>query len=949
MMLLLTVFGIALGIFHRELATTISSSFASETQSESAISIELILFSFIALFPINIILGGTIPLLVRIDEARFGAVGNAGAAFGPIYAAETLGAATGALATGLWSIQSLGLRNTLFLVSALCGVAFVTCRASFLPIRRDESKRIRIDDGLATKSNTATNTGANFGARWILLVVVAFASCSSLAMEVIWQRLFVIVFGSDTHSLAITTAAYLIGIAIGALLANSICRRSVANIKLYGMVLVGIAVTLLLATLAIFAWIQNEDSIVWTVGQVVAYPILARFLFAFFILVIPATAIGVGLPLAASIWINPKKKLGQGIGELYASALVGNIAGVLASGYLLVPAFGLRGSAVLLSLLCLAGGIGVMLFGSFLSNAENGSTKVTSRFRQMLLAVSVVFWIALAVHLLNRDETVGTYSDRLGWQVDSYREAAANTVAVISSRKDPDVRKMLIDGVSIGESGGGVDEKQQLLAHLPFLLRPDATKQNVLTIGLGTGILAGELLENDLVAQVCCVEISPAVIEAAELFSDLNHNAIENERLDLVRADGVTFLRNQNRQFDVIVSDAKSRPGHAGNVNFFSREYYQLCSQRLTEDGMFVQWIALNTSARATEIILRTFCESFPHGHVAIAAPGSLFVVGSRSPLQLDQDHIERYLAKPAANSLRQYEWKSYHDMLSMYWLDQESLVRSRLSDIAVNSFDRPLLESTALQSYHYEPQTTGNLQLRKLRSLIQFDLAGDIENSLWNGEPLSKLSDSALSDDLINGRLGSIEVLSGAIAYSERKSHWLDAAAEHYQHASELLPELTRQAIIADGFRVLADNAKRDSNVDAEFSALAHVDELKAAKASELFRMGEILVEIDQAEKSLDFFFRAAKIAPEQPNYQAELGFAMLRLQRLHQAKFRFEKILKAHPEHSLSMLGLGIAVNRGDSANDSAEGIRLIKKALTLQPELADRYRQTTDTFEN
>ena len=933
--LLLAALGLLLAIFLRDFAWQVSSMFASEATDGSPTG--LIAFAFAALFPINFLLGGTIPLLVSIDAANSKDVANAGRAFGPIYAAETLGAAIGALVTGFWSIQTIGLRNTMCLVAAICCIGNVICQLSGNRFAEAASNA----DPPET-ANAKTKVDKN---RWVLLLVVALASCSSLAMEVIWQRLFVIVFGSDTHSLAITTAAFLIGVALGAIIAQAFYRWATNGTKVYGLILIGIACALLAATLTIFSWIQNEGSIVWITKLIIEYPVAARFLFAFSILIIPATAIGIGLPVAASIWIDQRSNLGTGVGQLYAAALAGNIIGVILSGYVLVPTFGLRGSSVLLSFLCLAGGLGLVLFET-MSSRSKSSGSIPARLGQALMVAAVVCWVALAVHLLNRDANVGVYSDRSQWQVDFYQETAANTVSVISSRQDSDVRKMLIDGVSIGESGGGVDEKQQLLAHLPFLLRPGATEQEILTIGLGTGILAGELLENESVAKVCCVEISDAVIEAAELFSDLNDNALENSRLDLVQADGVKFLRSQNREFDVIVSDAKSRPGHAGNVNFFSRDYYQLCSERLSSDGMFVQWIALNTSTRATEIILRTFCDSFDYGHVAIAAPGSLFVIGSKSPLRLEKQHIDNYLTSPMAESLRQYAWNSYDDLLSMYWLDQHSLVQSRLSDIAINSFDQPLLESTALDSFHYSPQTTGNLQLRKLRNLIQFDQAGDIENSRWNSEPLSKLSDVEFANDLIKGRIAALEVIAGSIAYSERKDQWLDDAAEHYQQAGALLPGMTRQSLIAGDYRTIAANAKQAGDIDSEFSALANVDDLMCADADELFRMGEILVASDQTEKSLDFMFRAAKLAPEQPNFQAELGFGMLRLQRLNQAKSRFNKVLSTYPEHGLSMLGLGITLSR---SNDVDEGNRLIQKAIQLQPDLSERFRQATDAFAN
>ena len=129
---------------------------------------------------------------------------------------------------------------------------------------------------------------------------------------------------------------------------------------------------------------------------------------------------------------------------------------------------------------------------------------------------------------------VGLLPDR--YDVRWYREGPANTVTVFSEKTEPNRLKMSVDGIVIGESGGGVDEKQQMLAQLPFLLRSASrlnesssepsqqppTSDSVLTIGLGTGILAGQVAQIPTVATVTCVELSPAVIDASREFSDAN-------------------------------------------------------------------------------------------------------------------------------------------------------------------------------------------------------------------------------------------------------------------------------------------------------------------------------------------------------------------------------------------------------------------------------------------
>ena len=183
-----------------------------------------------------------------------------------------------------------------------------------------------------------------------------------------------------------------------------------------------------------------------------------------------------------------------------------------------------------------------------------------------------------------------------GWNELFYFEDSVQTIAVIESQEREGYKKLLIDGVSIGESGGGVDEKQQMLAHLPAMLTKKAEPLRVYTIGLGTGILASELAEQDAVESVVAIELSKGVVRSVDFFADDNHTLSANPKVQIINDDGIRFLRQSDQEFDAIVSDGKSRPGATSNVSFFSREYYLLCERKLSGDGLFVQWVSIKLS-----------------------------------------------------------------------------------------------------------------------------------------------------------------------------------------------------------------------------------------------------------------------------------------------------------------------------------------------------------------
>ena len=159
-------------------------------------------------------------------------------------------------------------------------------------------------------------------------------------------------------------------------------------------------------------------------------------------------------------------------GAIYPAALIGNVAGVLTVGFYLIPAVGLRNSVLVLAGICVFCGVSLLLV--FLLRL----TKPPRLTFQAVVLLACIGWLltAWAVssgRLFRQFWPVGVASQGPDWKLDFYTEGPANTVAVVSHVDDPFIRRMIVDGVTIGESQGGVDEKQQLLAHLPFLLRKD--------------------------------------------------------------------------------------------------------------------------------------------------------------------------------------------------------------------------------------------------------------------------------------------------------------------------------------------------------------------------------------------------------------------------------------------------------------------------------------------
>lgn len=890
-------------------------------------------FSFLlaTVFPINVLLGGIVPVLTK--AALLKPTDNVQTAFGWIYAWETLGAAIGSCVVVFLAVPTIGTRNSLLIAASIVFVWTVVGVFSGSKRKHPEYSESEVEEPFAAAdSNHPTENPVRL--RWLLLLTALASSCASLGMELVWQRYFAVVFGSDSHSYAVVATVFLVGNSIGASLASRMVRVRSAIRILYQWQLLLVGGAILLSIWSLAVWLRIE-TLQWTLGWLEEHPLLGRMGMAVAVLLLPAVVIGTALPVLVKIWSAGQDSLGKKTGEIYACVIGGNVVGILACAGWLIPTFGLQLTAIILATICVAASVGFYFIATF---------RAPKRRSIGGWLLSIGYWIAIVglgclAFFIAKSPTRPGLSESGEWVVDHYVEQASHTVAVMHAKDTPTHKRLIIDGVTIGESGGGVDEKQQVLAHLPFVIG-DVKRPNVLTIGLGTGILAGELAANEQVESVTCVELSSAVIDAARWFADENRDVLDDQKFDLVHGDGVQYLRNSKTDFDVIVSDGKSRPGAASNLPFFSEEYYHICSEALSENGVFVQWVSLRCDQRELETILRTFCGKFPFGHVAIAAPDSAYLVGTRAPISFMPAAIKGYLKGQSTETLRSYGWADTDDFLSMYWLDQ-TVVENVLSDVVPNTFDRPVLENFAWASYQHSVSQQPT-QLSMLKQLLERD-----ELKILNGQPAADSESQQIAELISKGRQAATELIAGELIRFEGQEDWLDNATTHFKKAIELMPNMHRQLHVVDDFRRLAAEAKSTQNVSVEFSALLNMSELNGTTATDETRLANILAGQNRGDLALQHYFRAVELSDQHPRYLLAFGEALLQQKRYSAALRQFEKAMNSP-----------LTSREDSSANDDlkplakmlkgiallklrrAEGQKIVDEVLKERPDLQEVY---------
>ena len=145
-------------------------------------------------------------------------------------------------------------------------------------------------------------------------------------------------------------------------------------------------------------------------------------------------------------------------------------------------------------------------------------------------------------------------------------------------------RVLTLDGV-VQTTEGDEFIYHEMMAHVPILAHGSARR--VLIVGGGDGGMAREVLRHSSVEHVTMVEIDAGVVEFSKKYlPSLSSGAFEDERLDLVIADGADFVAGTDRRFDVAIIDSTDPVG-PGEV-LFTDTFYGRAKRCLAEGGVLV-------------------------------------------------------------------------------------------------------------------------------------------------------------------------------------------------------------------------------------------------------------------------------------------------------------------------------------------------------------------------
>ncbi|ABU56647.1 fused MFS/spermidine synthase [Roseiflexus castenholzii] len=626
----------------------------------------------LALVPPTFLMGGTLPLLAHLLAVRHR---DHGRRLGALYAINTFGGVLGALAAGLVLIPSLGVSGSLYLGGALdltaAGVAFWLARtwreapldpaatpqpaaSAPTPTPRHASRPLaqRASGGRAVVAVQAMGASATDApaahngaiattampsaskralplptpAR-LALIGYTLSGFAALGYQVVWTRTLAIFSLNAVYSFTIMLVTFLIGLAVGSAWMGRRIDRYEQPLALFGWLQIGIGMS---AVIALYAFARMPTLLdIFTARTGFLASLWAEFFAAAVIMMMPTLLMGAVFPVAARLYATPpdtdnpvapdRGGVGARVGRLYALNTVGATLGAFMAGFVFIPLIGLQHSSLLLAMLNLALGAGATL-------------RASPTLGERLRLAGVTGATLLAAALLPPGVYLG-FREGVIPELVYYREGVDATVAVFEV-KYPPLKMSFVNGRNEVPTDKHSMRAFHVLGHLPALLRPDA--QNALMIGFGNGIASGAMATHPL-PRIHAVELVAEQVEAARLYEAENRSVLDRPGFQITIEDGRNYLLRSAERYDIITADA-THPINSSSWALFTFEFYTMVKSRLTDDGVFVQWLPFHDlSERDYRDIVCTFQRVFPHTTLWYTGATHSFLVATPRPLTRDQ------------------------------------------------------------------------------------------------------------------------------------------------------------------------------------------------------------------------------------------------------------------------------------------------------------------------
>ena len=612
--------------------------------------------SSVCLLPPTILMGASLPAIVRWLKTT----PNAVSWWGLLYGGNTAGAVLGCLLAGFYLLRLHDMATATFAAAA---INFAVAAISYLL-----SKRVPADAGApeAPESETAAAAPAAGRPAWPVYAAIALSGATALGAEVVWTRLLGMLLGLTVYIFSIILAVFLIGLAIGSWVGSMMVRTVRPRLAL------GFCQLLLTAGIAWTAWIIAKSLPYWPINPLLTISPwhtfqldMVRCLWA---ILPPAILWGASFPLAVACLATPGEDPGRVVGSVYAANTVGCIFGALIVSLSLVPWIGTLQSERVMLWTAAVSGL-VILWPEVQANKSPG------------LAAALAAGLMAAAWLASNMEGVPGELIAYGRRM-VINAGKSEVLYTIEGRNSSVAITQWNDGAIEIDVNGHVEattetydmKLQRMVGHLPAVLHRNP--KSVLGIGFGAGVSAGTFTRYPGIEHITICEIEPVIPPTStRFFGKQNYEVYRNPKTHVVFDDARHYLLTTTDKFDIIASDPLDIFAK-GTAAIYSKEYFEAVKRHLNPGGSFTLYVPLyETDLRTIKSELATFFAAFPNSTIwanTVNGQGyDMVFMGHLEKPSINLDEVQARMERPdyapVTQSLAEIGVTSLNDLLATY------------------------------------------------------------------------------------------------------------------------------------------------------------------------------------------------------------------------------------------------------------------------------------------
>jgi spermidine synthase len=568
--------------------------------------------AIVVLFIPSFMMGGILPVATKLVAQKRADISKT---IGFVYALDTLGSAIGGLITGFILNRYLGQFQSVLISGALMTIT------AFLVYKFSVDWKPTALESFTQKALASTSDRKS---KIIILLSATLFGFGMNALQVLLIRVFKIYLINTIYSFALITSVVILGLFAGSYIYKSVSKKREFSLS---FLLIFLTLFGFLAVANIFVVEKIPSLIMFPLGEIInnqLFRMLGIPFIASFITVLPLAVVsGFAFPLACTLNSNNIETVGRSVGMVIMFNTIGAVIGPLLAAFLLIPVFGiLKGMLVVAGLTVLS----ALIFRFMSAAPPFFKINVTAGIVGLMVIVGIAFSkreaYILPPSFIKSNRNIVAYKENIEGSYVVGEEIVGRNRILTTYVNNSAVIGTSYDAIKV----------VKMVGHLPFMLGLEC--QDALVVGFGIGVTTAAIGIHQGVKNIDCVELVSNLTDVAHYYTDINNNIHLDKRLRFIEDDGRHFLQTTNKKYGLISSD----PTHPilGSGSLYTREYFELCRNRLTDNGMVSQYLPLHKLSLSDFLgIIKTFHSVFPHSTVWLGHFHAV-LIGSKQPLTID-------------------------------------------------------------------------------------------------------------------------------------------------------------------------------------------------------------------------------------------------------------------------------------------------------------------------